>query len=66
MELALAAMSAGGLVGVSNQYLCLLIVALAAQQDMIRVTPALDFMASGWFVVVVGLFWVVSVAPLID
>ncbi len=63
MEIALAAMSAGGLVGVSNQYLCLLIVALAARQGMIRVTPALDFMGSEWFVIVVGLFWVVSIAP---
>ncbi|MCB0192225.1 MAG: hypothetical protein KDJ65_09815 [Anaerolineae bacterium] len=42
MEIALAAMSAGGLVGVSNQYLCLLIVALAAQQGSIRLTPSLS------------------------
>lgn len=63
MQLALSAMSAGGLVGVADQYLCLLIVAIAANQKWINLAPQMTFMQSAWFIGIVGLFWIVTVAP---
>lgn len=63
MQVVLAAMSAGGLVGVADQYLCLLIVAIAANQKWIKLAPQMSFMESAWFIGVVGVFWIATVAP---
>lgn len=63
MQVALAAMSAGGLVGIADQYLCLLIVAIAANQKLIKLAPQMAFMEAGWFIAIIGLFWIVTVAP---
>jgi hypothetical protein len=63
MELILSAISAGGLVGVADQYLCLLIVAIAARTGIIQLTTTMGFMSSIWFIVIVGIFWIVTIAP---
>jgi len=63
MELVLSAIAAGGLVGASDQYMCLLIVALASRLGWITLTPALSFMGSWWFILIVVVFWLLTVAP---
>jgi len=63
MQLVLSAISAGGLVGASNQYLCLLIVSVAARLDLIRLTPQVDFIESWWFIGIVAVFWLLTIAP---
>jgi hypothetical protein len=63
MELVLSAIAAGGLVGASNQYLCLLIVSAAAKLDLIELAPQMAFFESWWFIGIVALFWIVTVAP---
>ncbi|MEW6241462.1 MAG: DUF4126 domain-containing protein [Chloroflexota bacterium] len=63
MQLILSAISAGGMVGVADQYLCLLLVGLAAKFGWVQISPATQFMTSGWFLGIVGLFWFLTVAP---
>lgn len=63
MELILSAISAGGVVGAANQYMCLVVVSVAAKAGFITLTPQFAFMESWWFLILVGLFWVISVAP---
>jgi hypothetical protein len=63
MELVLSAIAAGGLVGASDQYMCLLIVALASRLGWITLTPTLSFMGSWWFILIVVVFWLLTVAP---
>ncbi|TET54711.1 MAG: DUF4126 domain-containing protein [Anaerolineales bacterium] len=63
MELVLSAIAAGGLVGASNQYLCLLLVSGAARLELIELAPQMGFFESWWFIGVVALFWVLTVAP---
>ena len=63
MELVLAAIAAGGLVGASNQYLCLLLVSAAAKLELIELAPRMEFFESWWFIGIVALFWVITTAP---
>ncbi len=63
MELLLSAISAGGLVGASNQYLCLLLVSIAAKVGLITLAGPMEFMKEWWFIGLVALFWVLTVAP---
>ena len=63
MELVLSSIAAGGLVGAADQYMCLLIVAIASRLGWIKLTPALSFMDSWWFIAVIVVFWLVTVAP---
>jgi hypothetical protein len=63
MELLLSAISAGGLVGAGNQYLCLLIVSGAAKLDLISLSPQMGFMESWWFIGIVAVFWLLTIAP---
>lgn len=63
MELILAAIASGGLVGAADQYMCLLIVAAAAKLGWIGLSPASQFVGSWWFIAVVALFWLLTVAP---
>ncbi len=63
MQLILSAISAGGMVGVADQYLCLLIVGLAAKFGWIQISPATQFMTNWWFLGIIGLFWFLTVAP---
>lgn len=63
MQVILSAISAGGLVGASNQYLCLLIVSVAAKTGLISLTPQMRFMESWWFIGIVAVFWLLTIAP---
>ena len=63
MEVILSAISAGGLIGAGNQYLCLLIVSVAAKMGVIALMRPMHFMESWWFVGVVAFFWLLTAAP---
>lgn len=63
MELVLSAIAAGGLVGASNQYACLLVVSLAARFGLIQLASPMSFMGEWWFIIFVGVLWIVTIAP---
>lgn len=63
MELVFAAIAAGGLVGASNQYACLLVLGLAARFGLIQLSGPMSFMAEWWFIAFVGVLWLVTIAP---
>ena len=63
MELILSAISAGGLVGASDQFMCLLIVSVAGRLGWVQLAVPMTFMSSEWFIIMVAVFWVLSIAP---
>ncbi|MEW6717985.1 MAG: hypothetical protein AB1345_10850 [Chloroflexota bacterium] len=63
MELILATISAGGLIGVADQYMCLIIISVAAKLGWIELSPQTGFMESWWFLSIVAVFWLLTVAP---
>jgi hypothetical protein len=63
MALVLSAIAAGGLVGASNQYACLLVVAIAARMGWIELSSPMAFMGEWWFMGLVAIMWLVTVAP---
>ncbi|MBI3159663.1 MAG: DUF4126 domain-containing protein, partial [Chloroflexi bacterium] len=63
MELVLAAISSGGLIGVADQYLCLLIVGGGSRLGWFDLPPAMAFLGSWWFMGIIVVFWILTVAP---
>lgn len=63
MEIILSAIAAGGLVGASDQYLCLLIVAIASKTGLIQLAGPMGFLSSWWFITFSAIFWLISIAP---
>jgi hypothetical protein len=63
MQLILSAISAGGVIGIADQYLCLFIMGIAARFGFINLMPQMSFMSSTWFLILAGLLWVLTVAP---
>ena len=63
MELLLSAISAGGLSGAADQYLCLIILSVAARLGLVNLAQPVAFMESWWFIGVVALFWVLTTLP---
>ncbi|MCJ7622299.1 MAG: DUF4126 family protein [Anaerolineaceae bacterium] len=63
MELILSTISAGGLVGAANQYACLLIIAISARLKIITLTSQMSFMSSYWFIAIIAVFWLLTMAP---
>jgi len=63
MELLLSAISAGGLSGAADQYLCLIILSVAARLDLVSLAQPVAFMESWWFIGIVALFWVLTTLP---
>lgn len=63
MQVILSAISAGGLVGAGNQYLCLLLVSVAAKTGLITLAPEMGFMESWWFIGILAFFWLLTIAP---
>jgi hypothetical protein len=59
----LASISAGGLVGVSNQYAYLLLLCLAGRFGLVQLSPEMDFMTTDIFMGAVGALWLISNAP---
>jgi hypothetical protein len=62
-ELLLSAISTGGLAGAGNQYMCLLVLSIAAKLGWVGLVPQVEFVRSWWFLGVVALFWIVTVLP---
>lgn len=63
MELLLSAISAGGLTGAANQYLCLILISVAARLGLVDLAPPVTFIESWWFIAIVALFWIVTALP---
>lgn len=63
MEIILSAIAAAGLVGASDQYLCLLIVSIAGKTGLIQLAGPMGFLSSWWFLAISAVFWLVSIAP---
>lgn len=63
MELILSTIAAGGLVGAANQYLCLLIVAVAARLNVITLSDQTAFISSFWFIGITAFLWLITLAP---
>lgn len=64
MKLVLAAISAGGVIGAADQYLCLLVVSVLAKTGLIELSPDMSTLfESWWFIGIVTVFWLVTVAP---
>jgi len=63
MELVLSAISAGGLVGASDQFMCLLILSTAARLGWVKLSGPMTFIASEWFIAMTAVFWLLTIAP---
>ena len=64
MKLAIAAISAGGVLGVADQYLCLLIVSILSKTGLITLSPEMDkIFVSWWFIGIVAFFWLLTTIP---
>lgn len=63
MQFILSAISAGGVAGAADQYLCLLIVSLAARFGIITLASPMGFMAEWWFIGLAAFLWILTVAP---
>jgi hypothetical protein len=63
MELVLSAISAGGLVGASDQFMCLLVLSVTARLGWVKLGEPMMFMCSEWFIIMVAIFWILSIAP---
>ncbi len=63
MEIVFAAIAAGGLVGASDQYACLLVLSIAARLGVVELTGPMAFMSSYWFMGLAGFLWLVTTAP---
>jgi hypothetical protein len=64
MKLVLAAISAGGVIGAADQYMCLLVISILAKTGLIELSPDMStIFESWWFIGVVAVFWLVTIAP---
>jgi hypothetical protein len=63
MELILSTIAAGGVVGAADQYLCLLILSGTAKAGLISLSPQMVFMESWFFIAIVAVLWILTVAP---
>ncbi len=59
---AVAAVAAGGTLGASDQFLCLLLLGAAANYNLVSLPPEVAFMKSLWFLAVVAVIWIIDVA----
>lgn len=63
MQLLLATIAAGGLVGAADQYLCLLLVGAAGRAGWIELAPSVQFMTSTWFIGLTVFLWIITILP---
>jgi hypothetical protein len=64
MKLVIAAISAGGVLGVTDQYMCLLIVSILSKTGLITLSPEMDkVFGSWWFIGIVAFFWLLTTIP---
>ncbi|NDJ53900.1 MAG: DUF4126 domain-containing protein [Chloroflexi bacterium] len=62
-QIVLSAMSAGGLVGISNQYMFLLCLSIISRLGWVDLTPEMQFMESWFFIIPTGIIWLITTAP---
>jgi hypothetical protein len=58
-----AAIASGGTIGVADQYLCILLLSLAARFRLVELPPVVGFMAADWFIIVMAIIWVATILP---
>jgi hypothetical protein len=64
MKVVLAAISAGGVIGAADQYMCLLVISILAKTGLIELSPDMSTLfESWWFIGVIAVFWLVTIAP---
>ena len=64
MKLVIAAISAGGVLGVADQYMCLLIVSILSKTGLITLSSEMDkVFGSWWFIGIVAFFWLLTTIP---
>lgn len=63
MQLLFSAIAAGGLLGVADQYLCILLISTAAHLGLVELPPQMLFMEHPIFMTIVGVFYIITVAP---
>jgi hypothetical protein len=64
MKLVIAAISAGGVLGVADQYMCLLIVSILSKTGLITLSAEMDkVFGSWWFIGIVAFFWLLTTIP---
>jgi len=63
MTTVFASIVSGGAIGVADQYLCLLLLSLASRFNLIQLPPEVNFMASWWFIIIIGIVWIATVLP---
>ncbi len=63
MEIILSAIAAGGLVGIADQYLCLLLLSIGARLGLFQVAPEMGFLTSYWFMGAAAVLWVLTNSP---
>jgi hypothetical protein len=64
MKLVIAAISAGGVLGVADQYMCLLVVSILSKTGLITLSPEMDrVFGSWWFIGIVAFFWLLTTVP---
>jgi hypothetical protein len=59
----LSSVAAGGTLGASDQYLCLIILSIAAQFDLATLPPEIGFVGSIGFTVFITIIWILTVLP---
>lgn len=64
MKLVIAAISAGGVLGVADQYMCLLIVSVLSKTGLITLSPEMNgVFGSWWFIGIVAFLWLLTTVP---
>lgn len=63
MQIILSSAAAAGLIGVSNQYLFVLLLGLLGRFGLFRFPNEMSFMTGNIFLGVVGALWILSIAP---
>jgi len=63
MELVLSAIASGGVIGIADQYLCLLILSISAKTGIVELNPEMQFIESWWFIAIISMFWFLTNAP---
>jgi len=58
-----ASIVSGEAIGVSDQYLCLLLLSLAARCNLIPLQSEVKFIASVWFIIIISIVWIATILP---
>jgi len=53
----------GGAIGPADQYLCLILLSIASRSNWMQLPKEVNFISSGWFLILVGIIWIATVLP---